>query len=313
MKKTTSIILALSMMMALCTTAIAAEPKVQVSKEAKELAEVYTIETEFSTIKQNANGSYAMDISTETEEAAVPVGRLDIRLWVQEDVDNALARADISKEVKAYIAEKAQEFSKPGAEQQITLTLFSQDLLPQTRSVLYHTYNGMEMKSDKAYMYNTYSGTIWSYSGSDTPSVTDQITSIDLLIDGTFSKSINIYPSLLGLFENDVKGTVNEWDSRSEAAVSLRYDSISQWTYGNYLGGWQLGYASQQVTINSYTATQQYKVNGKLQEKTSTRSPYITVQSYNFASPWATAYSNLNFPISEWISCRINGTNYYFE
>ena len=53
MKKLTSIILTLAMLLVLCSTAMAAEPELQVSEEAKELAEVYTIDTEFSTIKQN--------------------------------------------------------------------------------------------------------------------------------------------------------------------------------------------------------------------------------------------------------------------
>jgi len=304
MKKATSIILCLVIILSFSSSAFAANKSATLSTK-------YAQSTEFSSIMKSANDEYAM--ITDSTNTLIPVGRLDIALDDKGAVDEVLAMANVSNEVKEYIQNLSEKVhNEPENAGQIA-TLFSPDLLPLTRATVYYTYNGMQMKSDQVYVYNISTGYQFKVTGATALAVAKIVYDIGMFAGGAFSNAVALGGTLLSIFETAAGASVYNASASDFTQIELKYDGVSQWTYGLYNGSWYTGYCSQKITINQVTEYQQFVVNGVGTQKYTYKYPNTITKSPDFDSPWSTAYYYLFNPVTEWISYKVNGTTWMFS
>lgn len=253
------------------------------------------------------------------ENNIVPVGRLDVDLSDSKAVEELLLMDNVSAEIKEYLL-RVSEMAKnnPGSEN-LTATIFSQTLLPKSRSSetsTYKTYNGISMRSDRVIITNGNSGTK-RFSGSTALTMANAVQDIVLIVAGQFAKTIGFGSSLLDIFEA-ANGNVAHSATGDYVEIGLTYDCTTQWTYGNYDGeNWYLGYVSQKVTVKKVDVEEYFEVevspnvyNGKTHNFSFTANQ--TVKSSAFDSPWEKAYYNMTSPIDEYVSFKIYNKTFYF-
>ena len=280
------------------------------SDRASTLADTYKLETEFSSIVKSDDGDYAM--ISESKATPIPVGRIDVLLDDENAIREVLEMDNVSEEVKEYLLTLSEKALNEPENAGLVATLFSQDLLPKTRATVYHTYNGMSMKSDQVYVYNISSGFQFKKTGTTALTTAKVVYEVGLYAAGVFSNAVALGGTLISIFEAAAGGNVYSASASDFTQIEIKYDGVSQWTYGQIGNDWYLGYCSQKVTVNQITMYQQFVVNGVGTQKYSYKYPYTTVKSANFDSPWSTAYSWLYNPIADWVSYKINGTTWYF-
>jgi len=272
---------------------------------------MYTLSTEFESIMKSADGDYAMKI--DSTGSLVPVGRLDILLDDEDAVNEVLEMEDISDEVKEYLLRLSEKVTSEPENAGAVATLFSQDLIPKTRATVYYTYKGMSMKSDQVYVYNISSGYQFKKTGTAALTAAQAVYEVGMYVGGFFCDAIGLGGTLISIFEALAGGNVYTANASDFTQMELKYDGVSQWTYGQIGSDWYVGYASQKVTVNYIDRYQQFVVGGVGKQYHSYQYPYKTIKSTDFDLPWDTAYYHLYSPIAEWVSYKVNGTTWYFS
>lgn len=271
----------------------------------------YSLGTEFDSILQSPNGSYAMVVDSENC-LSVPVGKLDIELNDSEAVEELCEMDNVSDEVKEYIKELSERVISTPNNEDAVATLFSQDLLPQTRSTSYAYYNGMHMKNDQVYVYNISSPYILDVTGTTAKTAASSVYQISMFIGGLASPAVSLGGTLLSLFQT-AYGTVTSATATDFTQVRVVYDGVSQWTYGKYDGvNWALGCASQRITIKQTEVFQQFVVNGVGRQQRKYTYPNTVIKPSYFEDPWSTAYYSLNSPRADWVTCKIRNSTFSF-
>lgn len=254
----------------------------------------------------------------DNNEIAEHVGRLDLDLRNKNEIEAFLLSSNVEKEVKNYVHELCLMVDEGDLEGGI-ITIFSPALIVDNgtasvnSSIDYYTYNNMQMKRERVYVYNI--GTGWHdvARGSTAKTVANIVSQFLLYIAGEYSKAIGLGSTLLSIFEAAAGGSVVYASANDYSQVNLKYDGVNQWVYGKLDGlNWYLGYYAQKITINQVIMEQQFVINGVGITKTSYRSPGIVCKPSSFDSPWAKAYSNLGYPIDETVSYKLYSTTFYF-
>ena len=265
--------------------------------------------------------------SREENTILLPVGRLDIDLSNDQDVQNCLANEKISEEIKHEIQNKHEIVLKNGSNNVIA-TLFSPELLAKgngpTSGTEFYTYKNKKMKSERLYTYSLNTGSQRIAEGVTTIDVVDGIYDIVLVSAGMANVFVAIYGSAKSIWESftDKFGTKTFTGStRDFCEVYLIYDDIDQWTYvdmGNG-NGWEIGLISGQTTIT--------EVKGKLyayDQNTRTGQTEIIDENHfedidmntqptkHFKNPWATAYQYASNPEYEYISWQVGRNIFKF-
>ena len=283
-------------------------------EEAVLLSSKYSLMTEFSSIKESANGEYAM--TTDSADVLLPVGRLDIELDNEEQVNMVLAMDNLGDETKQYIqmlSEKAQNEPESAG---LVATLFSQDILPQTRATTYYTYNGLSMKNDIVYIVNNPSGYQFINVGTGAKAFAQTVSQILMYAGGYLTSSISIGGTLLSIFEAWAGGNVSTASTSDFTQMEITYTGSYQWTYVLVPGttAWQMSYFSQNITVTQVEIYQKFNVNGSFKTQNTFLYPYATVKSPGFDSPWSTAYTYYFLtPLYEYVSLKVGNMTWYFD
>lgn len=287
----------------------------------------YILDTDCNIIKQSVNGDYAIEIaqppmavnSADALSAGplyLPVGRLDVDFSDAASVESALENKDISSEIKADI----QHYYKEALEQGNTSihgSIYSADLLSAASSgsaakTNYYPYKGKTMKTD------VFNITTAREEASIEKGVTAKdkaafVVNVGLVASGSatvatamFSSGISLYQAFVDLYGSNFASGYAE----NSYKVAITYSGTTQYTYGQSGStDWLLGLATQKITINNIDWVQYYF---NKQTQTGNRSCSLTQKSPHFDSPWATAYNNLTYGATEWVSCKIGNATYWF-
>lgn len=293
-----------------------------VVEDAIPLYSEYSTATEDSSVFKSASGEYVMKIDNTNEY--IPVGRLDIELADEKQVNMLLTMDNLEDETKQYIKKLSEKAQNEPENAGMVVTLFSQDLLEQdtltqvysaqASSTVYTTYNGMAMKMDIVSIYNTWTGYYFNKQGSTAKAVAQAVYEITMMAGGAISSVISLGASALSIYEAGVGATVNETSAADFTQMNLYYSGSTRMTYAAPYDYWYLGYVSQEVTVKQVDIYQQFKVNSTSKENHSYLYPNITVTSPNFDSPWKMAYLNFSTGVlKEMVTYKINGTSWSFD
>lgn len=316
MRKCLIVILCFLMAFGLNIEVLAAESTINAYHvEQEKMAVFYSTETKFEDIYQGNDGSYALHLK---DTGFTRVGRLDVDTASESNVFATLNDSRLTPEVKEYIRLKYEE-AKAGGNTNINISIFSQELLPQTRDTTteYRTYNGVEMRTDRVYVEGA--ETPWTdvSRGAKTKEVCNNISSIGLSFLGlapitTISVAAGA-ASLLAAFINAGYNSYVTGSSSDFLQAFMKYDSTTQWTYARIGTDWQLGLVSQKAYVR-YVKMKQYYMNNNNQGKSYTITTDIgsTYTSTYFNSPWAAAYQNMNNPLEEWGYWTVGSKRFYF-
>lgn len=265
-------------------------------------------------------GTDTMTVGEGERGETYPVGRIDISLADPSSVADALANENIAQEIKDYISARYAK-ALESRDTNVVLTLFSQELLPQTRGMaepVYRTVNGIQMRTDRLEEYGL--------------QVEDKIV-IGSGMRTTLSNLSNITISTLGMSDIEnialTAGGVSLLSALIQAGMdsyitgsredftrlTITYNNMTQWTYGYTGSEWQLGLVSQQAEVTSTNAFVYMYNDGNVKTKNIPNSfgtGEKLFRSPNYGSPWTVAYQNLNMPITEWLRTTICGKVLYF-
>lgn len=308
-KRTLCVILSLSISLSLSSISFAKQGEnIDVVYGTNELStKEYSVQTPFDGIVTSQDGFYAMktQLSNNLNTVDIPVGRLDIDLSNDNEIETVLNRSDIPQEVKAEIKNKhisAKENNCSTA----TMSYFSSGLLSDDEETTYYTYKGHRMRNDKLFTYGLSTG--WEYieEGYDTLDTSENITDIVLTSVGVANVYVGILSTGMSLFE----AFVDEWGqdfatghSSDYAQIRLIYDDIDQWTYAEIDGEWSIGLISGCITVTKIGTEQYYyNINDRTGETTTT-DEYVNVEyeSENFSYPWPAAWQWAGNPEDETI------------
>ncbi|HBR03986.1 MAG TPA: hypothetical protein DD738_15405 [Ruminiclostridium sp.] len=163
-------------------------------------------------------------------------------------------------------------------------------------------------------MYNISTGYEFKVTGSQALTIAKLVYEVGMYIGGFFHEAVGLGGTLISLFQAAAGGNVYSASANDFTQMELKYDGVSQWTYGLYDGtNWYLGYCSQKITIKQITEYQQFVVNGVGTQESTYQYPNTITKSPDFDFPWRTAYYNLFNPVIEWISYEVNGMTWYFN
>lgn len=327
-KKLISIILMTSFVLSLGTVSYANE--ISYNNETVDAlisnGQIYTLDTVFEGIKQSDDGFYAMEIEAlaRDDSGFIPVGKLDIDITDESQMEEVLSSDVIPNEIKQEIERKKEIALKSECEDQITMTFFSTELLNSQpngispRNTTYKTYNGYEMRSDKLYTYGLDTGYEFVQSGKNTKTEASKIADIVIIVAGVLPfKSVSLTAGGISLFQffvNANTGITATGHTSDFAQVALIYDVVDQWTYARLNGDWSIGLISQQVKITSVDTRQYYyDINARTGETVnSSYSPNKTFSTKNFSSPWAKALQWAGNPEYEKIEWKLGSATFDF-
>lgn len=272
-------------------------------------------------VLRTSDGEYILEVGSGVEKEYYPAGRMDIDFSDPQSVSMALNDVRIAEEMKGYISSEYEKAVRTG-NMQATMTVYSQELLPATRTseTTYRTYNGVEMRTDRIYYQNLMTRTETLVRGINTEQVAANTTGITLSVLGLcqipYISAVAGGLSLLQAFISAAAGNVNYVTGSSSDFVEyqMTYDTTTQWTYARIGTDWQLGLVSQSAEIIGLeTVTYFYNPNTHSGKSNRTITEAGTViRSQNFHSPWAAAYQNMNSPVEEWVGYYSNGVVVYF-
>lgn len=255
---------------------------------------------------------YLMDV----EGTFVSVGRLDVDLSSEDEVNAVMRREDVEDVVKEEIY-RLHVYAVE-TNQDLVTSYYSPELLDNSklRGITYHTYEGHNMKAES--LVTTGVSTGWEYisSGKRASDVADTVTNVGLWAAGLTSSVV----SFLSAGKTVLDFFIEQWGSsyitghnNDYFQMRLIYDCEKQWIFTQVGSSWNMGLATQKVTVTK-VGTEQYYYNGSV-GKTTTRDDTVSVtkKSQHFESPWATAYSNQNNPQTEWISWKVASKTFTFS
>ena len=263
----------------------------------------------------SADGAYAMALDDAEETEYYPVGRLDISFADQASVAAALENSLVAPEIKEYIAKHYEEALASG-NTDTTLVLFSQNLLPKTRTTTteYRTINGVQMRTDRLVAINRkHTGDIAK--GHEVKTALNDVSNIVLAVAGLSSVvpialaagGISLMQALINAGQNLVTTSVND-----SATIEIHSNVTTQWTYG-YVGDWTLGLVTQKVDVtNTISRIHTTDENDVGTDTEILNADTGTQQTKDFASPWNVAYQNLNNPVEQWVSWKVYGNTFLF-
>lgn len=324
MKKAIAWVLCLATLFTLCTGSFAASVP-----QGGVLAMDDLSATECDTIYTTADGTYAMDVCTDDGEEYIPVGRLDISLADAESVQAALNHPGIAPEMKTHIQKRYDEAQQSGNTDAV-LTVFSQELLPRTRTTEYITYKGIPMRTDVIKETNLSTPTQRVASGFLTSSAAKSVRDVALSALGLTNsqkKLLAFVPKLSGsisLFLAFVEAGNSSYVTGSREdflEASMRYNNTVQWTYASVGGVWTmcavtqcaeiLELYSKQYYYNTTTYSGEEHITDRDLVDPKTNTGYL-LKTPGYSAPYAKAYQCLNNPVEEWMSWTVYNTTFYF-
>lgn len=313
MKRFIALVLVLSLVLPSCPFAFAASSSLSQSED--------------SAIRQTADG-YVMVVGEGTSAEEYPVGRIDISFSDPDSVAAALNHSGVAQEIKDHISARYTTALRSG-NTEVEMTLYSQELLPRSRTLLppvYNVYNGVQMRSDVLVETGIRTPTKRISSGSNMPeelgTIFDIIITTMGLVDSAtialFSGGISILTALIRAGHGSyITGSDNGY---TETAIT--YNINTRWTYCMANGDWQLGLITQSgevtdVYILVYTYDSQTHA-GNTEEfdfahpNDEIENGDYSFESEHYSSHWVYAYQNMNNPIEEYLQAKINGITFYF-
>ena len=319
-KKLCSMILVCSMVLSMTVPAFATTNSennntCNIESRIPSLAELsskrYLYNTEVETIKQSADGFYAMVSATDDGMINIPVGRVDIDLSDSEQVLSALSNTNISEPVKDELRRLHELALKSDCETPVA-SLFSPQLLNYNSrgpiEQVYGEYNGFQIMEE--IMTTTTITTPSHVTALKGPSLLEWCLESDTL--GIVVSGLGFVPGKIGLLAGGVSiaqaffnrfGEIPITGSTSDyLEISVTYSKIEQWTWVNCDGDWSLGLFTQKATINkiehrTYLFDSNTRV-GHLLDETDyrTQGPYVSphFNKDRFETAVKNRYSALN-------------------
>lgn len=311
--KFVSLILAISICFENTFISLAYNENSDIFLEQNQLKNEFCISTGNDSLLKSDSGDYAI---IEDDDYIVPVGELEINLKDEEEVAHALEHPYIPTEVKDAIYQKLEA----GAE---TVTIYSPDLLPQTRSssTNYFTKDGYEMKSVVMITKSVSTGFVTVTKGIDTKKLSKKIVSIVMTSVGSTieNKMYNLLTTGSDLFTNfiDICGLLPGQVATSAGdytQINLTYNDTDKFTYAKISQTWRLGLISKRIKIIQTQTCTFFKKTG-LVPVTTTNNTKTTQVSAHFKKPGATAlkYAKINSPITESVSWNCQGNTFIFR
>ncbi len=338
MKKFISVVLALCMLFALTTSAFAADTKVNKTEETvspntidDELPQAvrgndtlsskkYNIDTEFEGIKKSKDDCYAMVVETADGEVNVPVGKLEIDLSSESDIEAVLSNEKIALEIKERLQERYEQAVECG-NTDAKAVLFSEELLPaekepNTRGSTYTTYKGARMRSDKICYTGLSTRTVTIKSGTGTKNTCSSVYDF-IMTAATYEKHVSFFSTSITLFRAFMNAWGGEWvtgTTKDKSEMYIQYDNIDQWTYKQVGDEWRMGLCTQRATVTKIWAREYYwdVAKNKGIDWNNTRYVSIMHMSPDFSSPWAKAYQYAGNPYLEWMNGRCGNVTFCF-
>ena len=117
---------------------------------------------------------------------------------------------------------------------------------------------------------------------------------------------------MLSIFEAAAVGNVYSAAASDFTQMQIKYEGVTQWTYGKIVNEWYLGYISQNIKVLQVEQYQQFVVNGYGQTKNTFQHPNKTIKSPYFDSPWSVAYQHVYYPVLDWVTYKVNGSTWSF-
>ena len=316
MRKCLIVILCILMAFGLNIEVLAAKSTINTHQvEQEKMSAYYSTETRFEDIYLGNDGSYALQLNS---NEYTKVGRLDVDTSSENGVMSTLNDSRLTPEVKEYIRLKYEE-AKASGNTNISISVFSQELLPQTRdtTTVYGEYNNVTMRTDRVYVSGA--ETPWTdvSRGAKTKDVCNNISSIGLSFLGLAPVSAIAVTagsiSLLSAFINAGYGSYVTGSSSDFLQGYMKYDSTTQWTYALVGTDWQLGLVSQKAKVIKVQLKQYYmNASGQGKSHITTKDVGSTYTSTHFNSPLAAAYQNMNNPLEEWGYWTVGSKRFYF-
>lgn len=302
MKRLIGLILALAVISASGTTALAAEISYQVKfdKQYEIASKIYTADTTHQDIKQSSTGNYALELETPYGTALQPVGRLDVSVEDESSFNELIANEDVPAEIKNAIRAEYERAKEIGNED-LEITYFSPSLLEPASvtggdETITVVYNGLNMRSDRVYYSNISTGWEYVQTGNKVVELVSTLYSVALIGAGLISAPVIPFVvaglSLLQLFAQEYTDAVVSGRYDDFVQVRITFDRVDQWTHVQSGDVWYLGLMSECVTVKQIgTYIQLYDSASRTALPNDTvRDVNIYAPTESFESPWATAY-----------------------
>lgn len=301
MKKLLSVALALALCIGLAAPASAMVKDAHEAQVQRALSEEYCIASKYDSVMENADGDYALLIEVEgSDPALLPVGCVQVNLLDTEAVNEVLESTALSKETKNAIAQMASEAEPCSQCDDCNLiTVFSPDLLPQTRgiSTSYYTYHGTQMKLeqiDKA----DHAGYASLGGGKDAAKIWKGITNAVISAVGLVSTPVAVFGAGLSLLDaiRTVSNCNNVYPAGgNDVQAKVRYTGTTRYTYAK-MQDWLLGCVSRRVLIEEIAFSYDvYEDMTRVRSGDFVREVNRAVQTESYSDHWAIAYANHTF------------------
>lgn len=301
MKKLLSVTLVLALCIGLSAPASAMVEDAYEAQVQRALAEEYCITSKYDSVMENTNGDYALLIEVEgSDPALMPVGCVQVDLLDAEAVNEVLKSTDLSKETKSAIEQMASEAEPCSQCDDCNLiTVFSPDLLPQTRgiSTSYYTYHGTQMKLeqiDKA----DHAGFASIGGGTNAEAVWKSITNAVISVVGLASTPVAVFGAGLSLL--DALYTISNCNNiypagGNDVQAKVRYTGTTRYTYAK-MQDWLLGCVSRRVLIENIAFSYDfYEDMTRVRSGDFVREVNRAFQTESYSDHWAIAYANHTF------------------
>lgn len=277
-------------------------------------------------IIKDSSGNYfivIIDSKTKTKNY-IPVGKIDIKLSSHDSIylfDNIEGLEPETKKTAINLANNLLEDSKNLKNYTPVISLFSPELLSDTRAISYGTYDGHNMKIEIVYA-DRHIGYKTIAKGMSFENTTKAITSIVVegVVDYVVSNVSNIFgigKTLFSAILSDANANTFYGSSNNECQIKIRYNTSVKHTYGERTpnkGDWATGLVSFSSTIEELGVTYDFYSNNTRLHKGDIIIPMnspLYSEHYRGENNLKTAWLNINHPYNDSeISIKIGNTRF---